>query len=169
MKKKLTVLFASLSVLCLLARAAFAESISYNPCTCYQNPCICFIQLGDEGGFVKAIIQCLQEQGYVDAKTSTGIFSEEIEQAVLQFQYDNGLPRTGTMDDDTLTLLFWGMTPEMLDKMRPTSLTDTVYVPTDGGKKRHTRPTCSGMLDPRKLSIRNAEVAGFDACKKCGK
>ena len=35
-------------------------------------------------------------------------------------------------------------------------------------KKRHKKETCSGMEDPRKVSIRNAEYAGFDACKRKG-
>ena len=174
MKNKLTVLLIYFSIFCMLFCCAFAESKSNIPCTCKDNPCTCFIQLGDEGGFVKVIIEYLQEQGYVDGKTSTGIFSEDIVQAVIQFQYDNGLDCTGMMDDDTLTLLFWGLIPEELDRKRPlkrddaSTYPDTVYIPTDGGKKRHAKPTCSGMLDPRKVSIRNATVAGFDPCGKKG-
>ena len=78
------------------------------------------------------------------------------------------------MDDDTLTLLIWDMLPEELDRVMPllsgkaNTYPDTVYIPTDGGKKRHASEQCSGMLDPRKVSIRNASAFKFDACKRKG-
>ena len=78
---------------------------------------------------------------------------------------------TGTMDDDTLTLLIWDMLPEELDRVKPlisgdpSTYPDTVYIPTDGGKKRHASEFCCNMKDPRMVSIRNADKVGFDACK----
>ena len=57
--------------------------------------------------------------------------------------------------------------PEKLDITDPYSNCNTIYIPTDGGKKRHSNPECSGMHDPRKVSDRNAEELGFDPCKKC--
>ncbi len=175
MKRRAIGICALLLALCMLtAHALTGKSKSYIPCDCGRDPCACFIQLGDEGGFVRAIGERLCDLEYVDETTPTGIFSEEIEQAVIRFQYDNGLPHTGTMDDDTLTLLLWGMSPEELDvrmpirRTDPSTYPDPVFIPTDGGEKRHSKPTCSGMLDSRKVSIRNAALAGFDACGKRG-
>ena len=77
------------------------------------------------------------------------------------------------MDDDTLTLLIWGILPNELDKVMPvqrydpSTYPDMVYVPTDGGKKRHQGPECCDMYDPRKVSIRNAAALRYDACKIC--
>ena len=174
MKNKVITLLAYVIILHIVFCSALAEGSSYIRCDCNNYPCTCFIQRGDEGGFVEVIIQHLQHQGYVDKRMPTNIFSKEIEQAVIQFQSDNGLDCTGMMDDDTLTLLLWGMTPEILDIKRPlrsgdtSTYPDTVYIPTDGGKKRHAKPTCSGMYDPRKVSIRNAAKAGFDPCGRKG-
>ena len=88
-----------------------------------------------------------------------------MENAVIAFQTDNRLEPTGQMDDETLTLLLWNMTPEQLDRTNPNYR--TVYIPVNGGKKRHLNPECSGMDHPRKVSDRNAEALGFDGCKKC--
>lgn len=152
---------------------ALAQGASYIPDDCGSDPCTCFIQLGDAGGFVKGVIELLVDKGYLGAKVKTAQFTGEVERAVLQFQADNGLPTTGTMDDDTLTLLIWDMMPEELDLLMPVdsrhpeTFPDMAYVPTDGGKKRHASPDCSGMYDPRKVSIRNAAKLGYDACKRC--
>ena len=152
---------------------AFTSASSYIPCDCGMDDCICFIQLGDSGGFVKGIVDLLIEQNYLDANVPKNQFSGNVRSAVEQFQNDHNLPATGMMDDDTLTLLIWGMLPEELDavmpvkKSEPETYPDTVYVPTDGGKKRHSNPECSDMYDPRKVSIRNAAKLKYDACKKC--
>lgn len=154
---------------------AIATSLSYIPDDCGNTDCTCFVQRGDTGGFVKGIIGLLKDQGYLDRKAKSAQFTEEVEKAVISFQTDNQLPPTGTMDDDTLTLLIWGMLPQDLDRVMPikkndpATFPDTVYVPTDGGKKRHSKPECSDMYDPRKVSIRNAEALGYGACSKCEK
>ena len=165
----------SLILIQILAVSAVAASRSFIPCDCNQQPCTCFVQLGDEGGFVKRIVELLIDQGYLASNVPTGLFSEDVEAAVIEFQIRNNLPQTGTMDDDTLTLLIWGMLPEKLDKAfpivsgEPKTYPDQVFIPTDGGKKRHHSKTCSNMYDPRKVSIRNAAQLGFDACGKCAK
>lgn len=161
--------FIFIVALLLFTSAALADefSKSYIPCDCIGD-CICFIQLGDEGNFVKYIINELIKQKYLPKNTPKGLFSPEVDNAVRKFQNDNDLEQTGMMDDDTLTLLLWGMTPNQLDKEKPHLRADQVFIPTDGGKKRHLSNTCSGMEDPRKVSIRNADKAGFDACKRKG-
>lgn len=151
---------------------SFASGLSYIPCDCLNEPCSCFIQEGDEGNFVKEIIKLLTKKKYLPKKfTPKTIFNADVTKAVKQFQKDNNLMPTGTMDDDTLTLLIWDMLPEKLDRVmplvsgKPSTYPDTVYIPTDGGKKRHATRECCNMEDPRKVSIRNAEEIGFDACK----
>ena len=42
-----------------------------------------------------------------------------------------------------------------------------VWIPTHGGKKYHSRSSCSGMKDPEKVSLSTAKQRGFTACKKC--
>ncbi len=42
-----------------------------------------------------------------------------------------------------------------------------VWIPTDGGKKYHKTPDCSGMTNPIQVSVHTAQEYGFTACKKC--
>lgn len=42
-----------------------------------------------------------------------------------------------------------------------------VWVPTHGGKKYHSKSTCSNMKDPKKVTLSKAKAEGFTACKKC--
>ena len=162
-----------LALIIVFFNTAFAVSSSFISDDCGEDDCICFIQLGDSGGFVKGIINLLKEQDYLTSVTKGNRFTTDVRDAVMRFQSNHGLPQTGMMDDDTLTLLIWGLAAEELDIQMPvvpgscTTYPDLVYVPTDGGKKRHSIPTCSEMYNPRKVSIRNAEAIGYTPCKKC--
>lgn len=172
MKKAISRIAILLMVAIILSASnSLAIGNSYIECDCPSDYCECFIQLGDEGGAVAVIIENLIERNYLPKKTPKGYFSTEVETAVKQFQEDNELEITGMMDDDTLTLLLWDMLPEQLDKIDGglDSTCRTVFIPTDGGKKRHLKETCSRMEDPRKVSDRNGEKLGFDRCKKCYK
>lgn len=164
---------AALLMLAIIPAAgrSFASGNSYIQCDCFFGRCTCFIQLGDEGGAVKGIFEALIEKKYLPKGTPKGLFTEDVETAVKEFQADHDLETTGTMDDDTLTLLLWDMLPEQLDKLDGgTSATcRTVFLPTDGGKKRHLKETCSKMKDPRKVSDRNGEKLGFGPCGRCYK
>lgn len=173
MRKKAMTLWMALLILVLTPARAATGSQSYIPDDCGKARCTCFIQLGDAGGMVRGIVELLKEGGYLDNNTRAAQFTPAVEAAVIALQRANGLPPTGMMDDDTLTLLVWGMLPEALDRAMPvraddpSTFPDTVYVPTDGGDKRHFDPECSDMYDPRKVSIRNAQALGYEACKKC--
>ena len=173
MKTMKIALCAFLALLPLISGAAFAFGASHIPCDCGQEPCACFIQIGDSGSFVAGIIDRLIDQGYLETGMEKNSYSRTVEAAAGRFQQDHGLPQTGMMDDDTLTLLIWGVLPEALDarqpveRDRPETYPDMVYVPTDGGQKRHSNPDCCDMYDPRKVSIRNAARMGYDACEKC--
>ena len=137
------------------------------PCQCGQEACQCFIQQGDEGPAVEYIQHALIALGYLQANEDASDFDEVTCQAVMRFQEDNGLSPTGMMDDDTLTLLLWGMTPEELDEAEPESSTLVVWIPTDGGIRHHDKQSCSKMLDPRLVSQRNALAMNMLHCGRC--
>ena len=44
---------------------------------------------------------------------------------------------------------------------------EMVWIPTHGGKKYHSKSTCSNMKDPEKVTLSQAKEKGFTACKKC--
>lgn len=44
---------------------------------------------------------------------------------------------------------------------------DLVWVPTNGGKKYHSKSTCSNMEEPMHVTKQHAEENGYTACKRC--
>ena len=42
-----------------------------------------------------------------------------------------------------------------------------VWIPTNGGTKYHKKSTCSGMIDPQKVTQSEAEHQGFTPCGRC--
>ena len=42
-----------------------------------------------------------------------------------------------------------------------------VWVPTNGGNKYHSKPSCSKMKNPKQISLKQAEKNGYSACRKC--
>lgn len=42
-----------------------------------------------------------------------------------------------------------------------------VWIPTNGGKKYHSRSSCSGMKNPEQVTVEYAKSKGFTPCKKC--
>lgn len=42
-----------------------------------------------------------------------------------------------------------------------------VWIPTNGGKKFHTKKSCSNMDDPIQVTQSEAIDQGFEACKRC--
>lgn len=147
----------------LISIRACAESL----CFCSQEQCLCFIQLGDKGPYVEYIQNALIAQGYLAAPADATIFDKHTAEAVIQFQEANALAPTGMMDDDTLTLLLWGMIPQELDAAKPESIGCMVWIPTDGGRRHHKRCICSSMFDPRMVSQRNALKMDMQACGRC--
>jgi len=41
------------------------------------------------------------------------------------------------------------------------------WIPTKGGKKYHSKESCSNMSDPARVTVEEAELRGFTPCKKC--
>lgn len=156
-------------IIALLLAMVFCTAQADMPCICGEEPCTCFIQLGDEGPAVEFIQHALIAQGYLSAHNNGAAFDAHTQQAVLRFQEAHGLPATGVMDDVTLTLLLWGMTPEELDQQDPLSNGNAIWIPTDGGIRRHWKRTCSKMHDPRRVSVRNADLMDMQPCGRCNK
>lgn len=156
---------AALFALCalLLGCSALAEI----PCICGLEACLCFVQLGDEGMAVEAIQNELVAQGWLAPKDDASSFDENTRQAVIAFQAAHALPTTGMMDDNTLTLLLWGVLPDELDIRHPESSALPMWIPTDGGIRHHDTPTCSKMHDPRLVSQRNALAMNMLHCGRC--
>ena len=161
MQKALPIVFC----LCLCFSICFAEV----PCECQQEYCTCFIQLGDGGPALEYIQHALISQGYLLQANDAHLFDEHTLQAVLRFQEANNLPITGTLDDNTLTLLLWSMLPEELDIVDPISNGRSIWIPTDGGIRRHKNPACCNMFDPRRVSVRNAELMNLQPCGICNR
>ena len=42
-----------------------------------------------------------------------------------------------------------------------------VWIPTNGGKKYHSKSSCSNMIDPRYVTLDEALRLGFTSCKRC--
>lgn len=158
-----------LSILLLLVLLApvGADAAEYPACDCSYFQCDCFIQLGDEGPVVHKIIMLMIEKGYCPPEQEVSIFDEGARQGVMRLQETFGLEKTGMLDDDTLTALIWDCLPDELDQTDPESRFDYNWIPTDGGKKRHTQEKCSKMEDPRKISVRNAKALGVEPCRRC--
>ncbi|MBQ3108151.1 MAG: MBL fold metallo-hydrolase, partial [Clostridia bacterium] len=56
----------------------------------------------------------------------------------------------------------------LLDSVLGPSLDESmVWIPTNGGKKYHSNPNCSNMIDPAFVTLTEAEQEGFAACKRC--
>lgn len=123
----------------------------------------------DEGPAVTAMIRLLKDQGWLAENHAAGVFDEDVTFAIMAFQEQNGLEATGYMDDETLTLLIWGLSVEELNEAISDNLTEYVWLPTHGGQKFHADETCSGMIEPRIVTARNAIALGVSPCRKCAK
>ncbi len=50
---------------------------------------------------------------------------------------------------------------------KPTTIEALVWIPTNGGKKYHTKASCSGMKGPIQVTKSEAANKGFTPCGKC--
>lgn len=60
--------------------------------------------------------------------------------------------------------------PEQTPTETPQKAQDTeerVWIPTNGGSKYHSNPSCSKMKNPQEVTISQAQSRGFTACKRC--
>ena len=42
-----------------------------------------------------------------------------------------------------------------------------VWIPVNGGTKYHSTASCSGMIDPERVTVSEAIELGFEPCKRC--
>lgn len=60
--------------------------------------------------------------------------------------------------------------PEQTQVETPQEAQDTeerVWIPTNGGSKYHSNPSCSKMKNPQEVTISEAQSRGYTACKRC--
>ena len=106
---------------------------------------------------VEAIQHALINAGYLAPNQDASAYDLARSLGVIAFQKAHDPSPTGMMDDETLTLLLWNMTPEELDQAMPFSIGRFVLGPDGRRQKCHVQSTCSKMPDPRLVSVRNAQ------------
>ncbi|MFR7552551.1 MAG: hypothetical protein ACLUVB_07540 [Acutalibacteraceae bacterium] len=57
--------------------------------------------------------------------------------------------------------------PEAPEQLPDDDPQGEVWIPTNGGQKYHSHSGCSNMIDPRYVTISEAEALGFTSCKRC--
>ncbi len=82
--------------------------------------------------------------------------AEEAATKQVAEQPDSSTIANGTESADALAVL----------QMGPTT-GGPCWVPRNGGKKYHSKSSCSQMVDPIYTTVDTATACGFDACKKC--
>lgn len=153
MKRAARILCALLFAVCL----ANAHCLAAAPADVLESE-YTYIQHGDTG----RVLAMLQERLSIDEKDASeeALFGGETLSALLAYQRDHVLEETGSFDDATLMLLL-GVSADA------EGIDSVIWVPMHGGKKYHDTYECSGMVEPRQMSIANAKALGFTACKKC--
>ena len=130
------------------------------------------IKRGDSGEDVVTIQKRLIELNYLSG-SADGSFGSGTEKAVREFQAANGTTETGIIDENTYNALMESSAPAKIIAAAPqiqeevTRSEPMVWIPTNGGKKYHTRSSCSGMIDPRQVTLSEAVSLGFEPCKRC--
>lgn len=155
---------AALCLVMLLCAHALSEDAF--ACRCGEDACVCFLMEEDIGPAAQGVIQLLKERGYLDPMHSRGVFDAAVTQAVKDFQRESDFDETGTLDNDTLTMLIFGEMPGAGAYAAPGGEI-LVWIPTDGGICRHKTPECCAMLNPRMISARNAQALNMEACEIC--
>lgn len=57
--------------------------------------------------------------------------------------------------------------PEIEENKATEPTEEMVWIPTNGGGKYHSRPSCSGMKNPKEVPISQATARGLTPCKRC--
>ncbi len=158
--------FLTFFIMLIASFSITVHAYAYIPCMCKKSPdqCECFIQLGDKGPAVKQIIKILVDEGYLKKPRKSSEFTSEVEDAVMKFQADHNLERTGRMDDETLDTLLFDELPDPSVQYEEERWSDIVFIPTDGGIRYHINPNCCDMHHPRMITRVNAEKLRISLC-----
>lgn len=109
----------------------------------------------DSGNGICFNVYCFNVQPNISIDYSTGKSS----QPENNTSSENPSPKAPSQNSSkTLTV----DTSENSDKTG-----DLVWVPTNGGKKYHSKSSCSGMIDPVQVTKAQAEGDGYTPCKRC--
>ena len=119
---------------------------------------VAYIQEGDTG----RVVAMLQERLSIDEKNASeeALFGEETLSALMAYQREQALEENGAFDDATLMAL-------LIVPADAAGVDAVIWVPMHGGIRYHSNADCSGMVEPRQMSIANAAALDFTACKKC--
>lgn len=114
------------------------------------------LRKGDKGEEVKALQNRLIELGYLTGAPD-GDFGNRTRAAIIDFQKMNDLNADGVVGNKTITSLYSNTVKRQV----------WVWIPTRGGKKYHSKPSCSNMIEPEKVTYCEAIKRGFGDCGKC--
>lgn len=160
MKRILCILLALLSIL----GASFAEgSLPAVPDAARESALTdtAYIHYGDYGLPIESLQYRLGVSYLNDDSDAEPYFCSATLNALLKYQAEHSLVQSGCFDSDTLRSLLRVPEDEHEDI--------TVWIPMHGGRKCHTKESCSGMKEPRKVPLDCAGYLGFEPCKKCYK
>lgn len=114
------------------------------------------LKTGSKGQSVVELQERLIELDYLEG-TADGDFGNGTKKAVIAFQKNNDLSADGVAGEQTLTILFSDQAVRQ----------HWVWIPMNGGEKYHSKSSCSGMENPKRVTYREAIEQGYDACGKC--
>lgn len=142
------------------------------------------VQRGDKGDSVKEVQEMLVNLGFLSSAVD-GSYGPKTEQAVTDFQQAAGIEVTGIIDEKTYNILSSDNAPEKKAEASPiveiipdenasvsnnitrNSGEQMVWIPTHGGKRFHSKSSCSGMDNPEHVTRSEAEALGFTPCGRC--
>ena len=124
------------------------------------------IARGAKGEEVEALQELLIDLGYLAGKAD-GVFGPATERALLNFQLSAELEATGIADAETMEALLAPDAPEF-DPEQAAGRGEMVWVPRTG-ERYHRSRKCSGMKEPKYVTIEEAIRRGYTPCKKCYK
>jgi len=161
--KFLTYVVSITLCVCLLCSAVFmnvqAEGLI---CECALEKCECFLQLGDSGGAMRAVIRKLAERGYLNDRRVKTTYTAKVRLAVEELQSDFALSMDGLLNDETLCALLGYIASDEDEKHD-----SVVWVSSRSGIRYHEKKNCSGMRNPRKMSQKHAQLLQLDPCGIC--
>ena len=127
------------------------------------------IARGAKGEEVQALQELLIDLGFLEDEAD-GSFGLKTEAALMAFQAAAGLEPSGIADAETLEALLDpdAPVPTFAPTPEPKSSAEMVWIPRTG-ERYHRNKKCSGMKEPKYVTIEEAIRRGYTPCKKCYK
>ena len=170
------------------ATTAATDEPAVDPYTLYAD-----LGEGSYGDNVRELQSRLIQLGYLN-DSADGSFGGNTRAAVEAFQNENGFPVDGIASAAFQIALFsedaiparWVLDANyesdnsfipISESIPETASTPTreipqqsgpmVWIPTNGGTKYHSKPSCSSMVDPAHVTLDEAVSLGFTPCGRC--